>query len=425
MQLIIFEDNTITNFYPLTLTRPAYWLKTGFRTLQEKIINTITGNSTDYEVILFCRGYLEGLVKEETRRFSVNKPPDYDDEALLVNGLLIIDNPLPDILNRLKAGEMLVRDGRVAAASIPRSSLRKIETFDSLKGGDVLKTLSKVAKPTQSEAVHLFNYLWEIVELNGRFIEAEFKHGGILGYVDDDVKIYGDRSKIYVGQGSFIESRVILDARKGPIYIGEETYVEGVSRIEGPAYIGRGTRIFGAQIRPNCSIGEVCRIGGEVESSIFHAYSNKRHYGYIGHSYIGEWINLGAGTTNSNLKNTYGEIKVTLNRNRINTGRTFIGCFMGDHTKTAIGTLIFSGKKMGVSSHLYGLIKKDIPSFTACLNDDMTEIYLDSAIETARRVMRRRGKELSHSYENLLRYLFDLTLGERGGAGVKRGRFLA
>jgi bifunctional UDP-N-acetylglucosamine pyrophosphorylase/glucosamine-1-phosphate N-acetyltransferase len=208
---------------------------------------------------------------------------------------------------------------------------------------------------------------------------------------------------------------------EGPVVVEEGAVVKPYTVIEGPAYIGRGSRIFSAQIRPGCSIGEVCRIGGEVEASIFHPYSNKRHYGYIGHSYIGEWINLGAGTTNSNLKNTYGEIRVTINNTRINTGRIFVGCFMGDHVKTAIGTLVFSGKRIGVASHLYGLIKKDIPSFTSCFNDEMTEIYLDSAVETARRMMRRRGKELSRSYEEMLRSLFELTADERRLSNVRRG----
>ena len=424
MQLIIFEDQALTHFYPLTLTRPVYWLRTGFNTLQEKIVKTIVDNSGYYKVILFCRDYLAGIVQEQSAEASVNKPPDYDDDVLMINGSVVADSLLLDSVRHLKAGEMLVKDGRVVVAVIPRSSLRSIEEFGSLKGGDVLKTLSKITKPRPAEAVNLLSYPWELVEFNGKFIESGFARGGVLGYVDEGVKIYGDKDKIYVGEDAYIESGVVLDARKGPIYIGEETYVESFSRIEGPTYIGRGTRIFGAQIRPNCSIGEVCRIGGEVEASIFHAYANKRHYGYVGHSYIGEWVNLGAGTTNSNLKNTYGEIRMKINNTKINTGKIFIGCFIGDHVKTAIGTLLFSGRRIGVSSHLYGLIKRDIPSFTACFNDDMIEIYLESAVETARRVMRRRGKELSQCYENMIRHLFDLTVNERRESRVKKGTFL-
>ncbi|MEM1891463.1 MAG: glucose-1-phosphate thymidylyltransferase, partial [Nitrososphaerota archaeon] len=146
-----------------------------------------------------------------------------------------------------------------------------------------------------------------------------------------------------------------------------------------------------------------------------------------GHSYIGEWVNLGAGTSNSDLKNTYGTIKMDVGGRTHDTGNIFVGTFVGDHVKTAIGTYIFSGKKIGVSSHLYGIVSEDVPSFTAyakTLGAKPTEIYLESAIETARRMMRRRNVQLSRTYEDMLRKVFKLTEQERSKAGVVKGKFL-
>jgi len=419
VQLIIFEDEAYRNFFPLTLTRPVYELRAGTSTIREKLMETL--GKKDEKTILLCRGYLSEILEEKNPNFLVNRIDKIEDDVLLVNGLLIPDNKTIQVISEKLSDKrtLLMKNGRIAAAYMDGKALEE----EGISVDNITSYLIKTAsKKIETSDITLLDNPWELVKVNGELIIDEFRQGEWQGEVDERATIYGDRSRIFIGENTYVEAGVVLDARKGPIHIGSNTYVENLTKITGPAYVGNNCIVFGAQIRPGCSIGDVCRVGGEVEETIFQGYSNKRHYGYIGHSYIGEWINLGAGTTNSDLKNTYGTVKVS----GIDTGRIFVGCFMGDHVKTAIGTMIYSGKKIGVSAHLYGTITSDVPSFTAyakSLGIEAVEIYLDSAIKTAERAMKRRNINLSKAYEKMLRRVFELTAEERREAGVSRGKF--
>ena len=171
---------------------------------------------------------------------------------------------------------------------------------------------------------------------------------------------------------------------------------------------------------------KVCKIGGEIEDSIFHGYSNKQHYGFIGHAYIGEWVNLGAGTSNSDLKDTYGTIKYKIGGTVIDSGEQFFGCVIGDNTKSSIGTLIYTGKKIGFAAHIYGIITDDIPSFciwAKSLNASPSELFLDSAISIYSRAAERRGVTLTKEYANLMKSIFEFTKDERKGLGINPIKF--
>jgi UDP-N-acetylglucosamine diphosphorylase/glucosamine-1-phosphate N-acetyltransferase len=187
--------------------------------------------------------------------------------------------------------------------------------------------------------------------------------------------------------------------------------------LEGPCYIGPDTHVLGAKVRAGTTLGPCCRIGGEVEASIVHGYSNKYHDGFLGHAYIGEWVNLGAGTNNSDLRNDYGEVSVTANDRRVPTGMTKVGCFLGDHTKIGIGTVLNTGTNAGVFSNLLpsgSLLPKYIPSFTSWWNGVITEqTDLSEKLHTAAPVMQRRGQTLTDAHADLYRYLFDQSATER------------
>ena len=141
---------------------------------------------------------------------------------------------------------------------------------------------------------------------------------------------------------------VVLDAEHGPIYIDAGAEIHPFTRIEGPCYIGAGSVLFGAKCRAGNSIGPMCRIGGEIEGTIIQGYSNKYHDGFLGHAYVGQWVNLGALTTNSDLKNDYSEVRITLDgQSPIATGSNKVGALIGDHAKTSIGTLLNTGDVRG------------------------------------------------------------------------------
>jgi UDP-N-acetylglucosamine diphosphorylase/glucosamine-1-phosphate N-acetyltransferase len=221
-----------------------------------------------------------------------------------------------------------------------------------------------------------------------------------------------------------VQPFVCIDTTGGPVTIDEGAVVNPDTRIEGPAYIGRDTVLVGGKIREGCSIGPVCRVGGEVEESIIHGYSNKYHDGFLGHAYVCEWVNLGALTTNSDLKNDYSTVEVHLRGELVDTGDTKVGSFIGDHTKTSIGTILNTGAVVGCMSNVItggGMTPKFIPSFTMFLDNKMFKMPFKKTIEAARVAMSRRKRELSDAELELLEATRQLTKAERDKL-VRRSR---
>ena len=183
------------------------------------------------------------------------------------------------------------------------------------------------------------------------------------------------------------------------------------STIVGPVYIGKKCKVkCGAKIYEGTSIGQVCKVGGEIEETIIHEYSNKQHDGFLGHAYIGSWCNLGADTNNSDLKNNYGSVDVILDgENKTDTGLTFVGLFMGDHSKTGIDTMFNTGTVVGFCSNVFGAgyLPKYISSFSWLEAKEENQIYkLEKAVDVAKKVMQRRDIRFSNSDKTIFNYLF-------------------
>ncbi|HDJ89527.1 MAG TPA: hypothetical protein ENG40_02405, partial [Thermoprotei archaeon] len=363
----------------------------------------------------------------------VNKIDEVDDDILLINGRVVLSEETWEKIRTLcekNEDIAIMKNENIIALKFKEKIMRE-------RGSLFLKPvsskiISELNLTTYSlDNVFILNYPWDIVltntELLKEDISKEYSGREIEGEIDPNVTIYGDPKNLYVAKDASIEAYTVIDVRHGPIYIGEKTIIQPGCRIEGPTYIGKDTRIIGgAQLREGSNIGDVCRVGGEFEEAVMHGYSNKYHAGFIGHAYIGEWVNIGAMTTNSDLKDTYGTVKVVLRGKKIDTGSIKVGSFIGDMTKTSIGVLIYTGKVIGVSAHLHGLIWENVPSFTIyakSLGAEPVELYLDSVITTHRRVKGRRKKELPQCEIDLIRKIFELTEEERRQAGVKKGRF--
>lgn len=206
-------------------------------------------------------------------------------------------------------------------------------------------------------------------------------------------------------RGATLEPGVVLDARKGGIVLEHDVQVRSGTRIEGPARIRQGSWLVGGQFR-HVSIGPHCRLHGEISTSAFTGYANKSHDGFLGHSIVGEWVNLGAGTIGSNLKNTYGPIRLDIGTTRIDTGRTNLGALIGDHAKTAIGTLLPTGAVVGAGANLFGgpRAPKYTPPF-AWGGDTDERMTVDAFVETAKRVLPRRDVAVDMATESSLRAL--------------------
>jgi len=184
----------------------------------------------------------------------------------------------------------------------------------------------------------------------------------------------------------------------------------------GPVYVGAGSRIIErSSVKEFTSIGHTCKVGGEVEATTLEPYTNKQHHGFLGHAYVGSWVNLGAGTSNSDLKNTYGPVRFEHKGERIDTGLQFLGCIIGDYAKSAINTSVFTGKSVGVASMLYGYVGQNVPSFCNYARSfgQVTEVSAEQAVTTQKRMFARRGVQQTEDDADLLRAVFDLTRGER------------
>ena len=184
----------------------------------------------------------------------------------------------------------------------------------------------------------------------------------------------------------------------------------------GPVHVGARTRVIErASLKERVCVGETCKIGGEVEASTIEDFTNKQHHGFLGHSWVGSWVNLGAGTSNSDLKNTYGEVRLEYPHRRVETGMQFLGCVIGDFAKSAINTSIFTGKIVGVSSMLYGFVGSNVPSFCNYARSfgQITECPVDQAVLIQKRMFARRSIAQAPEDVQLLRDVFEITRAER------------
>jgi len=376
------------------------------------------------ETVLLCRDYIADVLKEKSH-LKVNdfeiKPKE---KLLFLNGRILAQSDLPKKLTFSEKERMWLSGDELLGFVISGSELKKIKNeINALYQKKNIESIKNKLDPEQMN-LNLVNFLWELVAENPNEIkkdfemskhQLDFKNMFRNSQIDKQVKIY-DRKRVFIGGKSQIDAQVVLDAREGPIYIDEEVIIRPHTIIEGPAFIGPKTFVVGGKIRTGCSIGQKCRIGGEVENSIFLGYSNKYHEGFLGHSYVGEWVNLGALTTNSDLKNNYKPVKVVLSGKKINTKMLKVGCFLGDHVKTGIGTLLTTGINIGLGTNVYGggmLENKFVPSFLWGGEKGFEEYRLEKFLFTAAAVMKRRNKKVSQKEKNLIKEVFELTQTER------------
>jgi len=423
MIVALFEDESYENLLPLTYSRPVFECRSGMFNLLERAQRVYP----ESKILLFTRNYLKPTLKKRVSH-SVNEPDAIDDETLLINGALVIDEKTKQLIKKkLVKNTLMMQKERIALAHLSEDLARNLgkELCKPLTNL-TLKKLLKNCKTLEASDLPLLSYPWDFVNKNAESIKEDYaalEKKESEGTIDSRVAVYGKQENVYVGKGAFVEAYVTLDARDGPIFIGNETMVHTGSRITGPTYIGNKTIIPSGLIREGCSIGPVCRVGGELEETIIQGYTNKYHTGFIGHAYVGEWVNMGAATTNSDLKNTYGTVQVTTRGKTTDTGQTKMGCFIGDHAKTSIGTQIYTGKKIGVASQVHGFITKDVPSFTIwpeSLGSKPVELYLQSAIETQKRALSRRGVTQTKEDVELMKTLFKITAKERKKAGIAK-----
>ena len=403
--VIIFEDQHVSNLYPLSLTRPVFDLRCGILSLAGKA-EAVFGATPHCHV----RDYLAPLAPEAVSSYADLLKGG---TALLINGRAIITPEIAGAIDRMTRGAY-VAGGMLVAAVIGGEDAARL---DGARGAPLDAGLFSDLPPTEIEAAFI-NYPWDLVNANGAQIGSDraiLGASGIASDVPDGVWLVNEPS-ISVGTGVTFAPGVVLDASGGPIDIGDNVTVMPNASLMGPLHIGEGSVIkMGAKIYGETSIGPACKIGGEVGETIVHGYSNKQHDGFVGHSYLGEWVNLGAGTDTSDLKNNYSTVKVRLGDEMIDTGEMFVGLYLGDHSKCGIGTTFNTGTVAGACCNIFGAgyPPKFMPSFTWGGAAGLEEYDPERALETAARVMRRRGREPGPEMDAVLRRVYEITSDSR------------
>ncbi len=410
--IIVFEDEHFTGFHPISLSRPTFNILAGTKTNLERIRH----HFTEFEITTYCRPHLaklfNSLEDEKIKDFfagQINK-------IVLINGRVVIRKCDIDFINELKQNDNCVsylKDGTLIAAILPKNSIRHFnEEFSLLSHGNFTKTIIDKSEKQQNVDVLTFSHIWEPVLKNPEILESDFNE-----YFKDtncqkkigDSFIYG-RDEIYVDDGVIADAASVIDSRKGPVIIGREVEIKPFTYIEGPAFIGNGCKLVGGKILNGCSLGAGCRVGGELENTIFSGNSNKYHEGFIGHSYIGEWVNIGAQTTNSDLANNYSKITIRQNGTHNKTGNMKIGSFIGDHSKIGIGMTFNTGLVIGFSANLFGgsiILEKEIPSFAWGNDTIRRNVSPSTAIKTAEIVLNRRNFPLENSYRYMFEHIYN------------------
>jgi len=410
LKVCLFEDEKYDLLYPLTLTRAAFELRCGSMTLVERIRRLNPG----VEVSFFLRDHMAPVLRERLGNVAVNSLEDLSrDDAVLVNGRW-----LPEHGRLPSEGDEVIAmcRGDIVHINVKRETIRR-NLSDSLE-----KTVENLKSELSVKEVdaRMVQYPWDLVRYNHELLKEDFeaywsKRKGVED-LGERVAVVGDKGMLHVSKSATIHPFVVLDTSAGPIMVDDGARIYPFSRVEGPCYIGRDTWIVRGNIREETSIGPVCRVGGEVEASIIQGYSNKYHTGFLGHAYVGEWVNIGALTTNSDLKNDYSTVDVYVKGRLMDTGDLKVGSFIGDHTKFGIGCLLNTGAVVGVACVLLGgeVLPKYIPSFCWYADGRLRRgAGFRRTVEAEKRVMSRRSVVMSESYVKMLEKIYQDTREER------------
>lgn len=402
--IIVYEDHGWRKLLPLCYIRPAFGLVCGMETFLGRVRSLLAGRSTALSV--WCRAYLAEFVGEQTA-LPVNQPLG-DGGALLLNGRAVW-SALPDA--RPAEGAWVGVAGphvRIACIRADAALAQKL-TPDVLQDEVWLRTvLADVPRRDVGEQARVLDHTWEIVLAQKETLAIDWRRlpeesrTAKLGRVYDGSHVLAPEN-VHIGEGTRVKPCVVIDAEDGPVYIGRDVRIQPHSYIQGPCVIGDGTLIQpGATVGDGSYIGPVCKVGGEIEACIIQGYSNKQHDGFMGHSYVGSWVNIAADCISSDLKNTYGTVRVPVNGYEVESGEMFVGCVIGDHSKLGINVSIPTGAVIGFCSSVFNnRSPKFVNSFTWMQGRGFERYDPQRALAVTRKVMARRKIAMSPAEEKV------------------------
>lgn len=372
MKLLLSDHLLHLRFAPLTLTRPVAELRCGLFTNTERWQRLLPSAQIGYETESYLSGKFPAI------------------EGIWINAQCIANAELAFMITNLKVGEAIYHQELLVAKNGEENTRIQSDFVDLI----------------------ILENRWDLYLKNDAILRHDFKlatQKSVSKELSVTNLLIGSKEELFIEEGATIEGAT-LNTTHGPIYIGKNVEIMEGSMLRGPlavmddAVVKMGAKIYGAT-----TIGPECRIGGEVSNSVFQAYSNKGHDGFVGNALIGEWCNLGADTNCSNLKNNYGKVSTYSyeQQQQIATNETFMGLTMGDHSKSAINVQFNTATVVGVSTNIFcsQFPDKFVASFQ-WLSDEQIEAYrLDNAIEAATAMMARRKQEFSQHDTEIFKFL--------------------
>jgi UDP-N-acetylglucosamine diphosphorylase/glucosamine-1-phosphate N-acetyltransferase len=439
--ILLFEPSNAHTLYPFSVLHPAWELRCGALRLFEKVERQFPDARTFVYAEHERKPQYESFCERFGQKYSMQ---DIQQNANITGDMLVLQaNVLPTMtlwqtmrrtlenMSGLSKPLVFVSHEQPFGAWIPEAAMQALQASDVPPTPHQISSLQGAfyddAKTTHVEA-HVITHLWDALKWNGDAIQddARLFNLGAGEEISDAQGVFTiNIERIALGQNVRIAPMTVLDASRGPIILEDGVDIMAQSTLIGPCAVGKYSVMkIGTKLYENTSIGEQCKVGGELKNTILQAYANKQHDGCLGYSFLSEWVNLGAGTSVSDLKNNYSRIRVRLPESsvdtspqaakEINTGHTSLGMLCGDHSKSGINSMFNTGTVVGVSANVFdgNYPEKFIPSFSWGGRKDSPVFELEKAIELARTVMARRNRTLTAHEEHLLRAEF-----QRGGRG--------
>lgn len=403
--LILFEDGHWSDLRPLTEVLPVPALAFGASSLGERWRRALGVPLLGFQ----ARPYALAAWRDAPTSDGTRAVPG--DDVVAINAAAL---PGPWLGRALEGRSPALW---ISADRIAGARLRYEQVAPGLGGGDGFERfLRERGLPEERVEASWLHWPWDFVERNPAALAEDLAglRSEALGEVHPTAAIL-EPERVRIETGTRVDAYAVLDARGGPIHLREGAVVHSHTIVSGPCAVGPRTELLGGFIG-NSTLGPDCRIAGEVDACIWQGYANKRHHGFVGHSVVGEWVNLGALTTTSDLKNNYGQVRVWAGGREIDSGISKVGSFLGAHVKTGIGSLLPTGASIGTGSNLVGgarFAPRHLPPFSWWDGEKTLEHRLEKFLETAQAAMSRRRQTLGPADHAALRRVFDAARHER------------
>ncbi|MCF8308211.1 MAG: GlmU family protein [Bacteroidales bacterium] len=399
MNTVLFDDSSRDYLLPLTYMRPISEIRVGILTIREKWEHYLNTQAS-----FLTEPYL-------SKKFPIRKAED----NILINGSILPNPELVESIKELKPKQALVSDNYIIAIRMSADDVVNLQdvSTEEVKRADHSEKTDIDYFSCQVEHLKI-DYPWHIFKYNDQAIENDFnmlthkRKSARISRVDNTIS---KKKNVFLEPGAKVNG-AFINAEEGPVYIGRDAEVMEGAMIRGPIALCNNAKIkMGAKIYGPATIGPYSKVGGEFEESVIFGYTNKAHEGFIGHSVIAEWCNLGADTNTSNLKNTYQQVRLYSypKGSFVQTGEQFIGLIMGDHSKCGINTMFNTGTVIGVNANIFGegFQRNYVPSFAWGGKSGYKQYLFDKAVEVAETVYKRRGKTFDETEKEILKTIFD------------------